>query len=129
MFPGAVHVAVGAFPFELHRVRIARFVVGAVAEVFERAIADEPPFEGLEVVLGFSDPHFHVQMRADDHELHEDRLAVVSEERLEIFEESGIAHQVFERLGVEIPFLVQAAKRKDIGKLGGLLESELDIVT
>src|SRR5690606_2689452 len=72
MQAGAMHSAVGPLPLELLLDGKDVFVIEAVAEVLQRAVAVEPPFECLDVIGSLADPHRHVEMRPDDEELLED---------------------------------------------------------
>ncbi len=79
----SVGVAVGAGPLELVLGREDELVIAAVAEVGELPVI-EGPLEGLDVFGALADAENHEEVRADETELREDRLAVVFEEAPEV---------------------------------------------
>ncbi len=107
MLPRALHVAMGAFPLELYGIRESAFVVETIADIFERAITTREPFERFEIILATADAHFHMHVRTDDHEFHEQCALVELEQRNEVLLESSVAQDVGNRQLVKLIFLIQ----------------------
>ena len=128
MQAGAVHAPVGPPPVELVLARIDILVVEAVAQILEPA-AGHPPLEDLDVLQALAGPHRDEQVRADHHELLEDRVAVILVEFREVRDEAGVVQHLGHRDLAEGPGGgVEIIGREDILDVGRLLQSELDVV-
>ena len=124
-----VHSAMGADPLELVLFWIDILMIEAVAEVFEPP-ARHAPLEDLDVLQRLARPHRKIEMRTDDHELLEDRLAVILEEVREVRGEAGVVQHLENRhRGEGARFRIVVVGGKHIADVRRLLQPELDVVT